>query len=68
MKVKLNLMLALSHRTEVLILDEPTSGTAYQLGKPFITYIVVAFLVIGTGEALHHIPGLEALNAFDLRF
>lgn len=26
MKVKLNLLLALSHRTEVLILDEPTSG------------------------------------------
>ena len=26
MKVKLNLMLALSHRSEVLILDEPTSG------------------------------------------
>ena len=26
MKVKLNLMLALSHRAEVLILDEPTSG------------------------------------------
>ena len=26
MKVKLNLLLALSHRSEVLILDEPTSG------------------------------------------
>ena len=26
MKVKVNLMLALSHRSEVLILDEPTSG------------------------------------------
>ena len=26
MKVKVNLMLALSHRAEVLILDEPTSG------------------------------------------
>ena len=26
MKVKFNLMLALSHRAEVLILDEPTSG------------------------------------------
>jgi len=26
MKVKVNLMLALSHKSEVLILDEPTSG------------------------------------------
>ena len=26
MKVKFNLLLALSHRTEILILDEPTSG------------------------------------------
>ena len=26
MKVKFNLLLALSHRAEVLILDEPTSG------------------------------------------
>ena len=26
MKVKVNLMLALAHRAEVLILDEPTSG------------------------------------------
>ena len=26
MKVKLNLLIALSHRAEILILDEPTSG------------------------------------------
>ena len=32
--------------------------------KVFVTYIVVAFLVITLAEALHHIPGLEALNAF----
>ena len=38
--------------------------TAYQLGKPFIIYIAAAFLVIGAAEALHHIPGMEALNAF----
>ena len=38
--------------------------TAYKLGKPFVTYIVVAFAVIGAAEALHHFPGLEALNAF----
>ena len=38
--------------------------TAYQLGKPFIIYIAAAFPVIGAAEALHHIPGLEALNAF----
>lgn len=38
--------------------------TAYNLGKPFVIYIVVAFVTIGIAEALHHIPGLEALNAF----
>lgn len=38
--------------------------TAYSFGKPFVTYIVAAFLAIGVAEALHHFPGLEALNAF----
>ena len=38
--------------------------TAYKLGKPFVTYIIVTFLVIGVFEAAHHIPGLTALNAF----
>ena len=38
--------------------------TAYSLGKPFITYIVMNFLLIGIAEALHHFPGMEALNAF----
>lgn len=38
--------------------------TAYSIGKPFITHIIVTFLVISAAEALHHFPGLEALNAF----
>lgn len=38
--------------------------TAYKLGKPFIIYIIVAFLTTGIAEVLHHIPGLGALNAF----
>lgn len=38
--------------------------TAYKFGKSFVTHIIVTFVVIGIGEALHHIPGLEALNAF----
>ena len=38
--------------------------TAYKFARPFVTYIVVAFLVITLAEALHHIPGLGALNAF----
>ena len=40
--------------------------TAYQFGKPFVTHILVSFVMIGIGEALHHIPGLEAVNAFGL--
>ena len=38
--------------------------TAYKIGRPYVIYIIVAFLVIGLAETLHHIPGLEALNAF----
>ena len=38
--------------------------TAYNQGRPFVTYIIVVFLVIGVLEALHHVPGLEAVNAF----
>ena len=38
--------------------------TAYSLGKPLITYIIVNFLLIVIAEAVHHFPGMEALNAF----
>ncbi len=38
--------------------------TAYKFGRPFIIYIIAAFLMITVFEALHHIPGLEPLNAF----
>ena len=38
--------------------------TAYQIGKPFVIYIIAAFLMIGVFEALHHFPGLAAVNAF----
>ncbi len=38
--------------------------TAYKFARPFVTYIIAAFLLVGLGEALHHFPGLEALNSF----
>ena len=38
--------------------------TAYYFGKPFIAFLVVFFVTVGIAEALHHIPGLEAVNAF----
>lgn len=38
--------------------------TAHKFAKPFVSYIIVAFLVIGVGESVHHISGLEAVNAF----
>ena len=38
--------------------------TAYNFGKPFLTHIIVTFILIGIAEALHHFPGLETLNAF----
>jgi len=37
--------------------------TAYKL-SPFVTYIISAFVAIGIAEALHHVPGLESVNAF----
>ncbi len=38
--------------------------TGHKLGRPFVTYIIVSFLAIFCFEALHHVPGLSALNAF----
>ncbi len=38
--------------------------TGYLIGRPFVIYIIAAFLSMVLFEALHHIPGLEALNAF----
>ena len=38
--------------------------TAYKIGKPFVIYIIVGFVMIFVFEALHHIPGLGMLNAF----
>ena len=38
--------------------------TGYKLGKPFVIYAVVAFVTVAVAEALHHFPGLGALNAF----
>ena len=38
--------------------------TAYLIGRPFVMYIIAAFLTIGVCEALHHFPGLAAVNAF----
>lgn len=38
--------------------------TSYQLTKPFLSYIILCFSVIGLSEAAHHVPGLESVNAF----
>jgi len=38
--------------------------TAYKFAKPFVAFIVVAFIVVAVGEVLFHIPQLSALNAF----
>lgn len=38
--------------------------TAYKFAKPFIVYVVLAFLVIIIAESLHFIPGMDAVNAF----
>lgn len=38
--------------------------TAYTVSKPFIFFIITAFLVITVGEALHYIPCFSAVNSF----
>ena len=38
--------------------------TAYKIGKPFVVFTIVGFAAITVAETLHHIPGLEMLNAF----
>lgn len=38
--------------------------TAYKFARPFVGFIVSAFLITGIGETLFHIPALSALNAF----
>lgn len=42
--------------------------TAYKTGRPFLSYIIIAFITIGIGEALHHFPGLQFLNAFGTEY
>ena len=37
--------------------------TAYYFGKSFVLFIVTAFLIVAVGEALHHFPELDWLNA-----
>ena len=39
--------------------------TAYSIGKPFILFIIVNFVIIAVAETLHHVPNLEWINAMD---
>lgn len=39
--------------------------TAYGVGKPFILFIIVNFVIIAIAEALHHLPGLAWLDTLD---
>ena len=38
--------------------------TSYKFAKPFVTFIIVAFVIIVIVEVLWHIPGFEILNSF----
>ena len=42
--------------------------TAYRIGKPFVIFIIINFIIIGIAEALHHFPGLGWLNAMDFSY
>ena len=36
--------------------------TGYKIGLPFLSFGIATLILIGIGEALHHIPGLEFLH------
>lgn len=38
--------------------------TAYKFAKPFVTHIIITFIIISVGETAHHIPPLAAVNSF----
>ncbi|MBR3786856.1 MAG: ABC-2 transporter permease [Firmicutes bacterium] len=42
--------------------------TAYGVGKPFILFIIVNFVIIAIAEALHHLPGLAWTNTLDFSY
>lgn len=37
--------------------------TVYKLGKPFVIFAILGFLVVGCAEAVHHVPNLLWLNS-----
>lgn len=39
--------------------------SAYAVGKPFVIFVVMNFLIIGIAETLHHLPGMGWVNAQD---
>ena len=42
--------------------------TAYGIGKHFVVFIIVNFIIIAIAEALHHLPGFGWLNALDFSY
>lgn len=38
--------------------------TAYRFARPFVLFIVAAFVITGIGETLFHFPALSSLGAF----
>ena len=37
--------------------------TAYNIGKPFVTFIAASLVLIGLAETLHHFPALRFLHS-----
>lgn len=42
--------------------------TAYKIGKNFVVFIIVNFIIIAVAEALHHLPELSWLDAMDFSY
>lgn len=42
--------------------------TAYKMGKYFVVFIIVDFVIIVIAEVLHHLPGLEWLDILDFSY
>lgn len=42
--------------------------TAYGIGKHFIVFIVVNFIIIAIAEVIHHLPSFEWMNILDFSY
>lgn len=48
-----------------LLFLEGLFRTAFAIGRPFVSFLAAAIVLMALGETLHHIPGLKWLGSYD---